>query len=416
MQIGKISPATPDALLTAAHAAIDGLSEVPLDALSAGEIADALLLTMSLQQRCVAQAARLARRWETSMEWAVDGSKSAAAALSRDTGLSPRSCRRVLQRGAALESMTATAAAWADGEITVDQVDLLISARTPERAEVFERDEQRLVGHAGEFRYGEFVKVVAYWKHVVDAELGNDGTAPLFEQRGVSLCPGLDGETLVDGVLDPVGGAILRAGIDQVAGEMKRADTELPESARRTRRQLQADALVELVRRGIATPHGVAKPRILVTVAAGEQSFARLCELADGTVIGPADLVPYLDTVDVNAILFDGPNHAVVGSSQRCFTGLLRRAIEVRDRHCQEACGCDEPIDRCDVDHVVPYRHGGVTAQATGRLRCRYHNRIWANRAESTSKCDRLAGLVGVDYLVAWRRQAQALATGRPPP
>ena len=74
------------------------------------------------------------------------------------------------------------------------------------------------------------------------------------------------------------------------------------------------------------------RPRPLVTVTIGDESFKRLCELSDGTVVSPGELVPYVGDLDVNAILFDGPFYAIGGTSTRTFTGLLRRAIEVRDR------------------------------------------------------------------------------------
>ena len=48
-------------------------------------------------------------------------------------------------------------------------------------------------------------------------------------------------------------------------------------------------------------------------------------------------------------------------------SGALRRAIQVRDRHCQHPSGCDEPADRCDVDHTVPVSQNGRTDQFGGR-------------------------------------------------
>ena len=72
--------------------------------------------------------------------------------------------------------------------------------------------------------------------------------------------------------------------------------------------------------------------------------------------------------------MFDGPTHVVGISSQRTFTGLLRKAIEARDRHCQFP-GCDEPISRCQVDHIIPASADGPTAIWNGRLYCGGHNR-----------------------------------------
>jgi hypothetical protein len=113
---------------------------------------------------------------------------------------------------------------------------------------------------------------------------------------------------------------------------------------------------------------GGGRPRPLVTVAVGDHSFRRLCELSDGTVISPGELVPYVGDLDVNAILFNGPFHAIGGSTTRTFGGLLRRAIEVRDRVCQHPASDGDPINRCDVDHLVPAAAGGPTCQHNGQL------------------------------------------------
>ena len=63
-----------------------------------------------------------------------------------------------------------------------------------------------------------------------------------------------------------------------------------------------------------------------------------------------------------------------VGGRARFFTGALRRAIEVRDRHCTHP-GCHVPADQCQVDHVLEYARGGETTQDNGRLQCPVHNR-----------------------------------------
>ena len=107
----------------------------------------------------------------------------------------------------------------------------------------------------------------------------------------------------------------------------------------------------------------------------GDDSFHRLCELANGQVLAPDVLVPYLGTAEMETMLFDGPFTVIAASPMRCFTGRLRRAIEVRDRHCQHPSGCDVPAPLCDIDHIVPVSQHGETSQFNGRLECRPHNR-----------------------------------------
>jgi hypothetical protein len=219
------------------------------------------------------------------------------------------------------------------------------------------------------------VTTLGYWRNRVDAEVGDDGDRPSadrhFEHR-----PGVFGEHRFGGDLDPVGGAEVATALERIAAELAAADRLQRGRVTRSKAQLRADALVEMARRAMSMPPGARKPRPLVTVVVGQVEFARLCELSNGVVIGPGDLIGHLDALDVETMLFDGRFGAISSSNQREFTGMLRRAIQVRDRRCQHPDGCDEPIDRCDVDHVVPRHLGGPTSQRNGRLMCRFHNRI----------------------------------------
>ena len=95
-----------------------------------------------------------------------------------------------------------------------------------------------------------------------------------------------------------------------------------------------------------------------------------------GTVLRPGDVVPLLSEAEIERIVFDGKSRVIdVGRRTRFFRGALRRAIEVRDRTCQEPLGCDVPAEACDVDHIVPYTEGGETTQENGRCTCKSFNR-----------------------------------------
>ena len=145
----------------------------------------------------------------------------------------------------------------------------------------------------------------------------------------------------------------------------------------RTGAQRGADALVIMAERSASTLQGARKPAPLFTVLVGYETFAgRICELEDGTVVEPSELREFLADADIERIVFAGPSRVIdVGARTRFFTGALRRAIQVRDRHCQDPSGCDEPITRSEVDHKHEYEDGGLTTQANGQLDCRFHNR-----------------------------------------
>ena len=101
-----------------------------------------------------------------------------------------------------------------------------------------------------------------------------------------------------------------------------------------------------------------------------------MCELADGTIVAPSALAELLGGADIERIVFNGGSRVIdVGRRTRFFTGALRRAIQVRDRHCTWP-GCDTPAERCEIDHIVPYEDGGTTTQDNGRLRCPYHHHL----------------------------------------
>ena len=183
----------------------------------------------------------------------------------------------------------------------------------------------------------------------------------------------LDGVVRLDGHLDPLGGATFLTELERLMRQLDLADQTA--GVTRTAAQRRAAALVEMATRSACTPQGSRRPAPLFTVVLGDDSFAHLCELATGTIIAPGHLVPYMDTAMLETVLFGDPLTAVGVSPQRTFKGRLRRAIEVRQRHCEHPSGCDEPVPRCDVDHITPHAHGGITSQFNGRLECRPHNR-----------------------------------------
>ena len=94
----------------------------------------------------------------------------------------------------------------------------------------------------------------------------------------------------------------------------------------------------------------------------GYETFkGRVCELADGTVLTPGQVAGLLSDADIERVVFATPSRVIdVGARTRVFTGALRRAIGVRDRHCTHP-GCRIPAGRCEVDHLVEYAAGGHT-------------------------------------------------------
>ena len=140
----------------------------------------------------------------------------------------------------------------------------------------------------------------------------------------------------------------------------------------RTPAQRRADAMVELARRAGAMPPGARLPEPLFSVLVDYETFAgRICELANGTVVSPGSLVPWLDEAWVERVVFDGPDRVKnLGVRRRIFTGATRRAVELRDRECFHEF-CELPAEHCQIDHIQPYAAGGLTVDTNGRARLR---------------------------------------------
>lgn len=359
----------------ALESALDRLVEVDPLAMSDGQVHRQLVELQRQQARLAATTMRLASSWETRRSWAEDGSKSAAARLGRETGQRRSTTKRLLATAKALASMPHTSAALAAGAISLDHVDLLIHANAGSRwrSARFVAEEELLVGWCRKMSFFDAEREIRYWINRADAELDDDGPEPTFNDREATTGRGIGNEVHVRAILDPVGGAIFLEALDRIEHDLYLDDQR--RGATRTDKQRRADALVEMARRATAVAADCKKPRPLVSVIIGDRSFGRLCELSDGTIVSPRSLLPYLSDAEVEAILFDGPLYGVGVSRQRTFTGVLRRIIEVRDRHCQHPCGCDVPMSRCDVDHIEPFRDGVSYGQDDGRLECRAHNR-----------------------------------------
>src|SRR3954470_20615590 len=353
------------------------------------------------------------------MVWADDGSKAAGARLARDTETNKRTAYGLLRRARQLTSMPVVADAFAAGDLQADVVDLLVRLNLPRRRDLFARDEQLLVRECRAQEDEPAVrKVLDVWAQAADDAVGFNPVERERDSRTFRCVRTLEGTIDLTGTLDRVEGTIFTDEHARIEHEMFLADwadarAEYGKDCRaeklaRTPAQRRADALVEMARRSAACPVGARRTRPLVSVLVGYETFKGfLCELADGTPISKEHLLPLLAEADIERIVFDSPSRVIdVGRRERFFTGALRHALEMRDRHCQHE-GCTVPAERCQADHKVPYAQGGETTEANGQMHCGVHN------------CRRTGALAPydperLDELIKTR--ARELVDARPPP
>ena len=331
---------------------VDRLADLDVDTLSDPELHDAMVDLQRQRARLGAIASGLLARWDHRGVWAGDRSRSAASRLARETRCSLTSANVELRRARKLQTMPHTAAAVTAGVLSLDHIDLLGRANQQWRDAVFAEHEEMLVGECAKLRFPQAVMMVDYWCQRADAVAAEQDAERRRHSAHLYASTTLEGTVVVNGMLDPLGGAIVTTQLERLEHELYLADQR--DGIERTAAQRRAAALVEMATRSATAPVEGRRPHPLFTVLVGEDSLSRLCELAAGTVIAPGQLVPYLGVADIETVLFDGPSTVLSVSHRRTFCGAVRRAVQVRDRHCQHPSGCDIPAEACDVDHIVP--------------------------------------------------------------
>jgi hypothetical protein len=340
--------------------------------------------------RCLARleaaTTRATAAFDAGGEWAADGARSGAAWVAARCKLPSSSARRRVRLGRALRHLPAGEAAWLAGAVGEAQVAALARARTPATEEAMARDEEMLMGEAERLRFESFARVLAYWSHHADPDGVEADAERERDSRRVHLSQSFGRSWFPRRAAGP---HLRSGGRQRLAPHRARAVRSRlgpgPGAPRRCRRRGRFGAQPRPApgRRpggdgpaGRGGARGGRRPEPLFTVVVGYETFAgRMCQLANGTVVSPGSLVPWLDEAWVERVVFDPASRVVdVGAARRAFTGATRRAVQLRDQQCFHPL-CDEPAERCQVDHVEPWAAGGATVMANGRAACGHHNR-----------------------------------------
>jgi hypothetical protein len=347
---------------------------------------EALKIVRRQIARLDAAATRSTAAFDASGEWKESGARSLSSWLAGACNLPITETRRQISNGRALRHMPLVTEAWLAGDISAAHVGVLAGACSEARRETFARDEKMLLDDGKCMRFRDFWRAVRYWEQLADPDGAEDEADAERRQRELYLSQSFQGMWLGKMRFDPLTGTIVNTELTRLEKQLFEADwaearARLGEAAsagdlRRTPAQRRADALVEMAIRSRTVPADGRRPELLFSVFVGFETFAgRICELANGTVVSPGTVVPWLDQSWIERVVFDGPSRIIdMGVKRRLFTGATRRAVQLRDRECFHEF-CDLPAEDCQVDHVVPYAAGGETTQANGRPACGYHNR-----------------------------------------
>jgi hypothetical protein len=377
-----------DAALEQILSAVDRMSSMLAPSGSTlGELTEAQLnrlvcALVDANGRLEGLSALVSERWDESKAWKKDGSRKPSGRLARDTHRCGRDARRTLKRGHALVQMPATSEALLRGRIGVAVADLLITTRGRAKKRssglaTFRNDEEMLVGICARLTYEDAVVALDYWMFLLDEDLDEAEHEQRRSSRRFGTSTGSDQMTNLFGKLDAASAEVFTNELDRLSMKMLHLDRASGSS--RTPAQRRADALVMMATRSRTLAENPAQRRIrpapLLSIVVGHESFARICELASGKRIAPGLVVPLLSEAQIETFVYGGRKRLIAASHKRFYTGALRRAIEIRDRHCTHPSGCDISAEWCDIDHIVPHADDGPTVFENGRVRCATHNR-----------------------------------------
>src|SRR2546426_6991093 len=241
---------------------------------------------------------------------------------------------------------------------------LAVMARTAE-AVGKKFDERALLPLALEFTPGKFYYKSLHYRHSVDAKKYAEEQSDDAINHHLSLSTAESGHLLINGVLDPVGGAAVRAALEPLAQRSGAHDDRLLP-------QRYADALVELA--------GGGKPANL-QVTATIQTLKGLADAAAGEMefslpISSTSVQRMACDCSVTRVLLNQESVTIdVGRSKRVISNTLRKALKIRDGHCRWP-GCERPASKCDGHHLLSWIEGGPTDLDNLVLLCRRHHRM----------------------------------------
>ena len=238
-------------------------------------------------------------------------------------------------------------------------------------------DETKLLPLAREYSPGKFHYKCLHYRHSVDAQAYAQEQEEQAQHNRIDLSTGEDGCLLLNGVLDPVGGAAVRTALEPLARKSGEHDDRLLP-------QRYGDALVELASGGrpanIQVTATIETLKGLAGAAGAEMEFS--------LPISSASLQRRACDCSVTRVLLSQESVVIdIGRSRRMITGPARKALNARDGHCRWP-GCERPASWCDGHHIVHWIEGGTNEPNNLVLLCRRHHRMVHEGGWQLVKCD----------------------------
>lgn len=181
-------------------------------------------------------------------------------------------------------------------------------------------------------------------------------------------------------ILDDEAEATLLAALDPLSKPRPAADKHgVQQYDPRTAATRRADALLEIVARGVAAPEGTtvtdkAKVQVTIDYEALASKVPGGGNTATGQRLSPGAIRRLACDAEIIPIVLGGPSEPLdVGMTKRLFTPAQRKAVHLRDKGCTFP-GCTMPASWTDIHHVIHWIFGGATDLSNAAALCRRHH------------------------------------------
>ncbi len=228
-----------------------------------------------------------------------------------------------------------------------------------------------------------------HWQQMryrADQEAALEAEEERRRQSWLSLRQIPTGNYRIEGVLDAEGGATLKTALQGILGRHPAQDDK------RTPDQRRAHGLVELARHrldaGDLPERGGERPHLLLTAELSTlrlEPGSRLAELDWGPLVTGETARRIGEDASITPVLVDDKGEILhIGRSSRSVPRHVRKALNLRDRHCQGPA-CTMPPELCTPHHRRHWADGGRPDLPNLELRCelcrRRHNSHYADSA-----------------------------------
>jgi hypothetical protein len=355
------------------EAALDAVVDVDLGALDCDEIRAGLLALHRVAERLrVVEASWLAEA-ERATIWCSTGARSAADWLATSTGTAIGRANDLLRLADAIDASPALAGAVADGRVSTDTAVAVhgVVVAPPDGTDT--DDVERFVD----------CLTLATPRQARDAadrfrerhRPADDAAAALErvrQLRSVTSRSNGDGTVVTTLVLPTLESRQFHHAIQHAAGDPFDGDD-------RTTEQRLADGATRLAAAYATCSVGGGRERATVLVTITAEALAGSSEEPGRTDHGdvvPAEAVRRLaESAVVHRLVHAGSTVLDLGRGTRFASDEQYRALVARDRGCRWR-SCTMPARWCEIDHLVPWQHGGATDLDNLVLWCNHHHHV----------------------------------------